>query len=733
MLIKCEDDLKLLDNLLAKPSPLAIDIETTGLNPRKDKVIGFGLSDGVNSAYVAHLAWDGEKLVELIPKRACAHLLQRLSSFSLITWNGSFDARGLYHYFGVDLRLALKSDAMLAAHTLDENGGPFQLKVHGKRVFGIDAAQEQKALKENLKKNGAGAKEFYKADLDIMAEYCIQDCNLTLKLEQYYTSKMSDDLLDFYLNREVMPLYREVTIPMEMKGVPLDLDLIRKTDYQITHKLAELEREILKTLAPKLGQFSRKYLNKMYPPRPSGKFAQALAKELQVNLPKTPSGAFSLAKKALDSLPSWHLFKQFVEGRSELPDSLVLRVQESLNGGPVKLNLSSKDQLRYVYFTIFRETPLSFTDRGQPKADSDFLDSIKHKYEFGPLMVEYNKLSKIKSSYSDRFLEAEEDGVFYPSYFQHRTTSGRYGGDLQQLPKAFEEDDDVSDVVRKYTDVVRHFFIAGPGHKLVDADYNSLEVVVFADDAGDEALLDMIRKDYDFYSTVALGVHGLEGEFSADKRADNFLKKHKPTLRQNAKVYGLGIRYGMGDWKLGKTLNIDIKEAALIIEDYFKSYPGLKQKMDFYLNEAKTKGRVVSQAGRVRHLAEAKEIFEQHGDDILDVRKIYQKYPDTMVPEMKKLRKRYNGMLNNALNFPIQSLAASIVNQASIRLARALSDAGLAAYICLNVHDELCIRAPESEVEKIVPLMQDIMENTIKLKAPLTARPNVAYTYGEVK
>jgi DNA polymerase I-like protein with 3'-5' exonuclease and polymerase domains len=58
---------------------------------------------------------------------------------------------------------------------------------------------------------------------------------------------------------------------------------------------------------------------------------------------------------------------------------------------------------------------------------------------------------------------------------------------------------------------------------------------------------------------------------------------------------------------------------------------------------------------------------------------------------------------------------------------------GLKAYICMSVHDELCIRAPESEIEAIVPLMQDIMENTLTLDAPLTARPNVAYNYGEVK
>lgn len=733
MIIKRIEDLKLVEEFIARSSHVAFDEETTGLNPRKNKVIGFGLHNGSESFYVAHLAWDGEKLVELIPKAACAALLSRLLSLKLITWNGSFDIRFAYHYFGVDLTDALWSEGMLAKHTINADG-PFALKTSGAEVFGIDSGEEQRTLKEHLKSIGAGAKEFYKADLNIMAPYCVQDCKLTLELDAHYRQIIEDEgLTKFYFEDEVMPLYKEVTIPMEMKGVPVDVELLRRTDYSITNELKKLESEILETMAPKLGQFNKRYLNKMYPAKASGKFAQQLAKELRVELPLTKGGAFSLSKKAIEALPNWSLFRQFIEGRSQLPDHLAYKVQVELNGGEPELNLASKDQLRYVFFTIFKEKPTSFTNRGIPQVNEAFLSSVQDKYEFGPKLLEFNKLSKIKSSYIDRFLEEQEDGIFYPSFQQHRTTSGRYGGDLQQLPKALAEEDESSAIVRQYTNLVRKFFIAGPGYMLVDADYNSLEVVVFADDAGDESLLNMIRQDHDFYSTVAIDVHRLGDKYSADKSADNFLKKHQPKLRQDAKVYGLGIRYGMGDWKLSKTLNIDIEKAALIIEDYFQNFPKLKSKMDLYLKQAKTEGKVRSKAGRIRYLPEAKEIYEKWGDDILDMRFVYKNFPKEAHAELKKIRRRYNNLLNNALNFPIQSLAASIVNRASIKLARAMKERGLSAYICLNVHDEICARAPQSEVETIVPLMREIMENTTTLDAPLTAKPEVAYTYGDVK
>jgi hypothetical protein len=197
----------------------------------------------------------------------------------------------------------------------------------------------------------------------------------------------------------------------------------------------------------------------------------------------------------------------------------------------------------------------------------------------------------------------------------------------------------------------------------------------------------------------------------------------------------LGIRYGMGDWKLSKTLNIDIKEAAVIIDNYYKSFPKLKQKMDQYTEMALTKGYVKSKAGRIRHLPEAVQLYKEWGADILDMRAIYKKYGQYkgLLEDAKRIRRRLNNMINNALNFPIQSLAASIVSQSSIRLARAMKQRKMEAYICMSVHDEICVRCPVSEVDEVCKLMKPIMENTIILDAPLTADPQVGDTYGEVK
>lgn len=734
MIISRDEDVYLLAPLLDDSSSLSYDIETTGLNPRKDKIIGFGISNQATAFYVIHLAWDGEKLVEMVSKKACVEILRRLVSKKLITWNGSFDMRFTYHYFGVDLIPNIYSDGMLAKHTTDENG-TFGLKDNAVKEFGEDATNAKDEMLESIKANGGNNKEFYKADPWVLGKYCMQDCILTYKLNNIYLERMAkEQLLDFFLNEEVMPLYREVTIPMELKGIPIDLDLMKSTQVEINEKINILEKEILEQITPLLGSFEKKYLDSQYPEARSGKFAQTLAAYLKEPLPLTATGNVSLAKKAIEGLKPWSMFRAWMEERQELSPQLKVTIQKIMHGSELLFNLKSKDQLRYLFFSILKETPTSFTDKGVPQVDERFLEGILTKYDFVPKLLEFNKLCKLESTYMQRFLEAQEDGIFYPSFNQHRTTSGRFGGDLQQLPRVREEDEETSDLVRYFNNKVRNFFIAGKEHKLVDADYNSLEVVVFADDAGDEVLLNMIKNDEDFYSTVAIEVHELGSKYSPNKKAENFLKKHQPTLRQDAKVYGLGIRYGMKDFKLSKTLNIDIEDAALIIDKYFVNFPKLKAKMEYYLDMAKTKGYVVSKVGRRRHIPRAKQIFEQHGDDILDMRNLYAKYKDkTVLAEMKKIRKQYNNILNNALNFPIQSLAASIVNQSSIKLARAIKEQNIDGYICMNVHDEICVRVKEYDAERLVPVMKHIMENTIKLDAPLTANPVIGNTYGEVK
>jgi DNA polymerase-1 len=324
-------------------------------------------------------------------------------------------------------------------------------------------------------------------------------------------------------------------------------------------------------------------------------------------------------------------------------------------------------------------------------------------------------------------MQQQEDGIFYPIFKQHATTSGRFGSDLQQLSRPMEEGSDDSRIIY-FTNTLRALVIPKSGYAFIDDDYESLEPRVFADDAGDQALIDIFLKGEDFYSKVGIGAEKLEG-VSADKKAANFLKNINPVARQNAKAYALGIRYGMKDVKLSYTLNISKEEAQTIIDNYFDSFPGLKQAMDSYLSEVKRNGTVTSKFGRVRHLPRAKEIYRKFGDSILDFKALPKLCFKHKLPmdELKIVRKEYNNLLNNALNFPIQSAAASLVNRAAIAMSREFLANGLDAWVSLQIHDQLVVSCHKDCIDKVKQVVQNCMENTNKLAMPLIAKPEIAY------
>jgi DNA polymerase-1 len=452
-------------------------------------------------------------------------------------------------------------------------------------------------------------------------------------------------------------------------------------------------------------------------------------------LPVSDSGKFSLNKKSLEALPNLPdiRYKNFLltNDVSWLRDYEILQIRINLykkeNETEYLINIQSKTQLADLVFNFMGVEPLTKTAKGSPQFNEDFVESISKDHPWAEKLRVYNKLNKIKSSYYDRFLENHEKGVYYPTFKQHGTTSGRYSSDFQQLPRPKDEDSVEHELVKKYNDSIRELVIPPPGYKFIDDDYESLEPRCFADDAGDEALINIFTKNLDMYSVVAIMAEDIS-DASADKKAENFLKKKYPQKRQNAKAYALGIRYGMKEFKLAKSLDISEDKAAEIIANYFKAFPGLKAKMDKYLKEVKTTGKVTSKFGRVRHLPRAKEIYQKFGDGILDFRNLKKISMKTGVAmdELKLIRKEYNNLLNNALNFPIQSAATSIVNRAAIAMTKQFMENNIDAWVSLQIHDQLVATCRKELCEDGKVIVQYAMEETNKLAMPLIAKPEVA-------
>jgi DNA polymerase I-like protein with 3'-5' exonuclease and polymerase domains len=728
---------------------IAFDTETTGLNVRKEKVIGFSVSciEGTGW-YLPLYVWD--KNAKTLNAQdwefsVARDILERLRVKSLIMHNASFDVRVIFSNFQINLMPALHADTQLMKHTLQEEG-PFALKenaiIYAKEI-GLDnqdaANQEQLELEQSVLANGGKwkkeQKDMYMADLEVLTKYAIADTDITLRLFNYFELELiKQGLHDFFYIEEVMPLYKLVTVKMENRGVHLDMPKLQQYLSEITKELELCEKRVIQALmeTKEASMFVGDLLAEEFPVKPTGKLVQKFCEKLKLPLPKLASGKFQLNKKTLDIVKDrLDIYRFLSEGFNSFNETFwhELRMELLLETQKYPINIGSKDQLGKVVFDYMKIEPLTKTPSGKGQFNEDFVEHLAEKYGFAwakELRV-FNKLTKIKSSYYDRFMEQQEDGIFYPTYQQHRTTSGRYSGDLQQLPRPMEEGSDDPRVLY-FNNILRALVIPKPGYIYIDDDYASLEPCVFADDAGDQALLDIFINNEDFYSKVAIMALGIK-DASADKKAPNFLKNKNPKLRQDAKAYSLGIRYGAKSGKISQLLNISKEEAQDIIDSYFKAFPLLKDSMDKYINEAKTRGIVTSKFGRVRHLPRLREIYKKFGDSILDYKALPKLAFKHKIPmtELQLIRREYNGLLNNALNFPIQSAANSIISRAAIAMSREFLEKKLDAWISAITHDQAVVSVREDQKKEVAEIVKRCMETTNTISVPLVAIPQFAY------
>ncbi|HEP1811567.1 TPA: DNA polymerase I [Streptococcus suis] len=354
-----------------------------------------------------------------------------------------------------------------------------------------------------------------------------------------------------------------------------------------------------------------------------------------------------------------------------------------------EFNINSPKQLGTILFEEMG-LPLEYTKKTKT-GYSTAVDVLERLAPIAPVVskiLEYRQITKLQSTYVVGLQDAIlEDGKIHTRYVQDLTQTGRLSStdpNLQNIPVRLEQ----GRLIRKA------FVPSLENSVLLASDYSQIELRVLAHISQDQHLIEAFQQGADIHTSTAMRVFGIE-------KAEDVT----PNDRRNAKAVNFGVVYGISDFGLSNNLGITRKEAKAYIDTYFERFPGIKNYMETIVREARDKGYVETIYKRRREL------------------------PDI---NSRNFNVR-NFAERTAINSPIQGSAADILKVAMINLDKALTEAGLATRMLLQVHDEIVLEVPVAELETVKAMVKETMESAISLSVPLIADENEGPTWYEAK
>ena len=183
----------------------------------------------------------------------------------------------------------------------------------------------------------------------------------------------------------------------------------------------------------------------------------------------------------------------------------------------------------------------------------------------------------------------------------------------------------------------------------------------------------------------------------------------------------------MSAYALAMSLGVSKEEGKKLHAGYLKGFPGVASWIDASREKFKRDGFIRNEVGRIRHLDKGKAVYDVFGESIMDWKMRKDLERDYGKPQVLQWYRDYKNALNNCLNYQLQSLAASVVNRAALVINKKFKELGINGVVVAQIHDQLVMRVPADKAEECLPWIQDLMENTTKMKGvTLKAPPEVA-------
>ena len=355
----------------------------------------------------------------------------------------------------------------------------------------------------------------------------------------------------------------------------------------------------------------------------------------------------------------------------------------TLAGRP--FNIASPRQIQEILYDELQLPVIRKTPKGQPSTAESVLQELADQHDLPAVILEHRALSKLKSTYTDKLpaLVNPDTGRVHTSYHQASVATGRLSStdpNLQNIPVRTAEG-------RR----IREAFVPEDGCVLLAADYSQIELRIMAHLSGDQGLLNAFASEQDVHRATASEVFGVS------------IDAVDSDQRRSAKAINFGLIYGMSAFGLARQLGIGRAEAQSYIDLYFDRYPSVRVFMDQTREQAREQRYVETVLGRRLFLADISS--SNHA--------------------------RRQGAERAAINAPMQGTAADLIKLAMLAIDEWIRQQALSTRTIMQVHDELVLEVPESELDNVQAAVGPLMSDVAELDVPLVVDVGVGANWAE--
>ena len=589
-LLDTRDKLFNILNNISDDMVVSFDTETSSLDVKKAKLVGFSFAFNKQEAYYVPIGHNYLGVGNQVSLNDAKEAIEILLSKKLIGQNLKFDLGVLKYVLNIE-PITPSGDSMILAWLL-EPGSRVGLDNLAKKFFSYDMISYSKTVKKG--------EDFSSVTIEEALNYASEDAWMTLKLYNRLISIFKEQGLEELLqeaNSVEFP-FIPLLIKMESLGIKVDINHLESLKVKLSNELQEIS-------------------NRIY---------------------EYAGGEFNI--------------------RSTQQLGVILFQKLGLKGG--------------------KKTKTGYS------TNEAVLNSLKSEHPIIEEILAYRERQKMLSTYVEPLLKlAKQDSKnrIYTTFLQTGTATGRLSSkdpNLQNIPVK-------SELGRE----VRRAFVAKDGYSLVSIDYSQIELRLLAHFSGDNALKEAFNKDKDIHLETAIKLFG---------------KEEAEAKRNFAKSINFGLLYGMGSRKLSQELGITAKEAKEIIENYFASFPTVKN----YLEQIQDR---VKNVGYVETLLKRRRVFDYEGTNAMGKAAI----------------------LREAVNTVFQGSAADLIKLSMLDIDRKITEENLDANLLLQIHDELIFEIREDLAQDLANKFAYIMENIYELNVKLKCSISIAKSWDKLK